>query len=103
MNARKCDFDTILDPFALKKGTFRVELVSGRIYPNPARSRLECEAAQRTIDQLGLDDPGCRELRARRFSDYLILRGAQRNPAAEDHFRRYSPFLYEEAARQHLL
>jgi hypothetical protein len=103
MNARKRDFDTVLDPFTLQPGTFRLELVSGRIYPAPRLSAARRRAAQRTIDRLGLDDAGCRELRARRFSDYLEIRGAKRNRAAEAQLQRYAPFLYEEAKRQELL
>lgn len=103
MNARKRDFDTVLDPFTLKPGTFHLELVSGHIYPALRLSAARRRAAQRTIDQLGLDDAGCRELRARRFSDFLALRGPRRNSAAEAHLARYSPFLYQEAKRQRLL
>ena len=103
MNARKRDFDTVMDPFTLQPGTFRLELVSGRIYPAPKLSAPRRRAAQRTIERLGLDDAGCRELRARRFSDYLELRGGERNRAAEAQLQRYAPFLYEEARRQKLL
>lgn len=103
MNARKRDFDTVLDPFTLQPGTFRLELVSGRIYPAPKLPAARRRAAQRAIDRLGLDDAGCRELRARRFSDYLEIRGAQRNRAAEAQLQRYAPFLHQEAKRQGLL
>lgn len=103
MNNRKRDFDTVIDPFTLRPGRFHLELMLGRIYPAPGISRPERKAVQETIVQLGLDDADCRELRARRFDDYLKLRGAQRNPAAEDHLRRYAPFIHAEAKRQRLL
>jgi uncharacterized protein (TIGR02646 family) len=103
MNARKRDFEGVLDPFALAPDTFRLELVTGRIYPNPEQPEPECRVAQSTIDRLGLDDAGCRQMRARRFLDYVMTRGAQPTPPVEAQLRRYSPFLWLEAKRQGLL
>lgn len=103
MNARKRDFKDVLDPFELAAGTFRLELVTGRIHSNPELDEPARDAANATIKRLGLDEPECREMRSRRFRDYVDLRGPAPNPAAEDHLRRYSPFVWLEAKRQGLL
>lgn len=103
MNSRKRDFEDVLDPFALEPGTFHVELVTGRIHPNPDLDERARVAAETTIERLGLDEPECREMRSRRFLDYIRLRGPAPNPAAEDHLRRYSPFVWLEVRRQGLL
>ena len=103
MNSRKRDFEDVLDPFALAAVTFHLELITGRIYPNPDLDDPERNAAKATIERLGLDEPECREMRSRRFLDYVQVRGPTPNPAAEEHLRRYSPFLWLEAVRQDLL
>lgn len=103
MNSRKRDYSTVLDPFTLAPDTFFLELITGRIYPNPAISVAQRRAARVTIRRLGLDGGLCREMRARRYSDYLTLRGRRRSRAAEANLRRYAPFLWYEADRQGLL
>jgi uncharacterized protein (TIGR02646 family) len=103
MNARKRDFDDVLDPFMLAPDTFRLELNSGRIYPNPDLSEPDIQAARYTIERLGLDDPLCREMRRRRFLDYVGARGPTTNPMLEDQLLRYWPFIWLEARRQGLL
>ena len=35
INSRKWIYDDLLDPFAVENGWFRLELVSGHIYPSP--------------------------------------------------------------------
>jgi hypothetical protein len=103
MNSRKRDFEDVLDPFALAADTFRLELITGRIYPNPDLEDPEREAAKAAIERLGLDEPECREMRSRRFLDYVRVRGPRPNPEAEGQLRRYSPFLWLEAMRHDLL
>ena len=103
MNSRKRDYATVLDPFKMLSGTFHLELVTGRIYPNPKLPTSARTRAQQTIDRLGLDDGACREIRARRFSDYVETRRSSRNSAVEAQFKRYSPFLAAEAQRQGVL
>lgn len=103
MNSRKRDYDDVLDPFSLAPDTFRLEVSSGRIYPNPNLSEPERQAARDTIVRLELDHDRCREMRRRRWHDYLAVRGPTKNPALEDMLRRYSPFVWLEAARQGLL
>ncbi len=101
MNSRKRDYSTVLDPFTLPPDTFHLELVTGRIYPNPTLSAGDKAKANETIRRLKLDDP-CREIRSRRYDDYLGLR-RDNQTAAESHLRRYSPFIWYEAKRQGLL
>jgi hypothetical protein len=52
---------------------------------------------EETIERLGLDDPLCRELRARWYQDYL-----EYNLPA-DYLKQKSPFVWCEANRQGLL
>jgi uncharacterized protein (TIGR02646 family) len=102
MNSRKRDYDTVLDPFGLKNETFHLDLVSGRMYPNPSLAPAAQAKAKATIDRLKLDKP-CREMRARRFDDYLKLIAGGPNSAAVQQLKKYSPFIWYEANRQGLL
>jgi uncharacterized protein (TIGR02646 family) len=100
---RKKSVQKVLDPFKLRSDTFRLELTTGRIYPNDALSTADKTLALKTIENLGLDDPGTRAYRARRFSEYLKIRGAERNAELESWLERYYPFICYEARRQGLL
>lgn len=97
MNGRKGTFNDVLDPFDVKTGWFRLELVSGRIFPNPKLSEKRRQSVQATIDRLKLDDGGCREIRARHYQDYC------EKLCTEEHLKKYSPFVWTEAKRQKLL
>ena len=97
MNSRKREYEDVLDPFEIENGWFRLEPASGRIYPNPELGDPEKAAVQRTIDRLGLDDSGNREIRARRFYEYCT------GGCDSNFLRRYSPFVYFEAVRNGLL
>jgi hypothetical protein len=97
MNGRKWIHDTILDPIGLAAETFRLELVTGRIYPRPTLSAVSIKQAQDTIDDLGLDDAGWRDTRARHYEGYCLHKYG---PAF---LREYSPFVWHEATRQNLL
>lgn len=104
MNARKRDYSTVLDPFTLTPGTFQLELITGHIFVKPGLPPAARTAAQATIDRLNLDRP-CREMRARHYTQYLALRGANSrpNPAAIAWLRSHSPFVFQEAQRQGVL
>ncbi len=95
MNSRKWNYDDVLDPFEIEEGWFRLEPVSGRIYPNPAAP--DEDAVQTTIERLGLDDGMCREMRARHFLEYI------NGDVSAAFLRRRSPFVWFEANRQKLL
>ncbi|MBF0101462.1 MAG: hypothetical protein HQK77_11190 [Desulfobacterales bacterium] len=97
MNSQKHEYDDVLDPFEIKDGWFHLEIVSGRIYPNPNLDICQNNLVQATIDRLGLDDERNREMRARHYQEY-------RERLYTDVFlQRRSPFVYAEAARQGLL
>jgi 5-methylcytosine-specific restriction endonuclease McrA len=97
MNSRKREYDDVLDPFTVENDGFHLELVSGHVYPNPKLSDLQKKAVCATIERLGLDDPGNREMRARHYQEY-------REGAYNTEFlQKRSPFVWSEAARQGLL
>lgn len=96
LNGRK-GLKRILDPFHLRPDTFRLELVSGRIFPSPDLPPKLLQDAQATLSALRLDDPYCRELRARRVDEYI------RREVSADYLRRTAPFVYFELQRQGLL
>jgi len=97
MNSRKRKYEGVLDPFDIEDGWFHLELVSGRIFPNPDLDPARQMEVQATIDRLGLDDAGNREMRARHYQDY------RERHYTETFLKRRSPFVYSEAARQGLL
>lgn len=97
MNGRKSDFEKLIDPFTLKPDTFHLELVTGRIYPNPELSGAALEKATLTIKRLGLDTDGRRLMRVRHYNNYR----EKGYPAA--YLQEYSPFVFAEAKRQGLL
>jgi len=97
MNSRKRDFDDVLDPFEIKTGWFRLEPVTGRIYPNPTLTNDQQKAVQATIERLNLDDAGCREIRARHYQEYC------EGEYTAEFLRKRSPFVWLEVQRQGLL
>ena len=97
MNSRKGGFDDVLDPFEVKTGWFRLEFVTGRIYPNPKLPDKQKSAIQKTINRLGLDDVGNRNLRTGHFQKFIA------NHISTDHLKDHSPFVWSEAERQGLL
>jgi hypothetical protein len=96
-NTLKREFADLLDPFEIKEGMFHLEVVSGRIYANPALTKAERGRVEKTIRRLGLDGPNCREMRARHYEEY------RRGECTADHMRKRSPFVWYEAERQGLL
>jgi uncharacterized protein (TIGR02646 family) len=97
MNSRKRDYDDVLDPFFLAPDLFLLQLSTGHIYPNPRLEARSMRIAEETIARLGLDDPQCRELRARWYQDYLEY------SLPADYLKQKSPFVWREANRQGLL
>ena len=97
MNARKNNFEDVLDPFEITTGWFHVELVSGRIYPDPELAGQLQKQVGQTITRLGLDDRNNREMRARHFQEYC------EKLYPEEYLKRRSPLVWVEANRQGLL
>jgi hypothetical protein len=97
MNSRKSNYSDVLDPFEIENGYFRIEFVSGRIYPNPELDGVVQAQVTATIERLGLDDEGCREVRARIFADYTD------GKYTSEFLKERSPFVWYEANRQGLL
>lgn len=97
MNSRKREYDDVLDPFEVEDGWFLLEPVSGRVFPNPQLPDEQQQAVQATIERLGLDDAGNREMRARHYQEY------REGYYTEEFLKRRSPFVWAEATRQGLL
>lgn len=97
MNARKRAFDDVLDPFTLPPDVFHLELVSGRLFVNPAITGPLADEAKATLERLKLDSPNNQSMRARHYQDY-----AQSDISAA-HLCKMSPFVWQEAQRQGLL
>ena len=97
MNSRKREYSDVLDPFALAPDLFRLQLSTGHIYPNPALPAAPMRIVEETIERLGLDDPQCRDLRARWYQDYL----EHKLPSV--YLQGKAPFVWAEANRQGLL
>lgn len=97
MNARKNNFEDVLDPFEITTGWFHVELVRGRIYPDPELTGQLQKQVRQTITQLGLDDRNNREMWARHFQEYC------EKLYPEKYLKRGSPLVWAEAHRQGLL
>ena len=97
VNARKCDFSDVLDPFLLPPDWFRLELVTGRIYANPNIAQDDQDRVNATIERVGLDNPINREMRARHYQEY------RQGEYTQSFLSRRSPFVYQEARRQVLL
>ncbi|MCC6160460.1 MAG: hypothetical protein IT350_20575 [Deltaproteobacteria bacterium] len=100
MNGRKSKRSVPLDPFRLRRETFHLELVTGRIYPNPDRSMILRRKAQAMIDLLGLDDGECRAIRAAWWNRYILCFSC---PSGSTYLRDSAPFVYSEAKRQGML
>lgn len=97
MNSRKREYSDVLDPFFLAPDLFRLQLSTGHIYPKQDLNAAPMRLVEETIERLGLDEPLCRELRARWYQDYL----EHGLPSA--YLRSKSPFVWAEADRQGLL
>lgn len=97
MNSRKREYSDVLDPFFLAPSLFRLQLSTGHIYPNPDLDAVPMRLVEETIERLGLDDPQCRELRARWYQDYL------EHSLPSDYLKKKSPFVWHEANSQGLL
>lgn len=91
---RAKNIKTVLDPVGLAPRTFELNLQSGQIQPGAALDAVARDAAQKTIEALGLDGPDERKMRVQHWDDY-------RNKDVSAAFlRKHSPFVHAEAVRQ---
>lgn len=97
MNSRKREYADVLDPFELTERMFRLDLVTGHIYPNPNLDQTTRDAVKETIQRLGLDDALCRELRTDWYQYHL------RGDISSTYLEQKSPFVWYEAKLQGLL
>ena len=92
MNARKNDFDGVLDPFKIQPSWFQLELLGFQVIPNPTLTEAKRKAIQRTIDRLGLNEfrnERCKDA-DRYWSSDVSLKVLKQE----------SPFVAEELKRQ---
>ncbi|MBF0183108.1 MAG: hypothetical protein HQM06_01795 [Magnetococcales bacterium] len=97
MNRNKNNFEDVLDPFTLASDWFYLDLLLGKIFPNPVLSSADQEKVNHTINRLGLNDPMHQKMRIRHYEEY------KSGEFTADHFRKKSPFVWREARRQGLL
>jgi uncharacterized protein (TIGR02646 family) len=94
MNGHKSDYEEVLDPFRLAPNTFWLNLMDGKIRPNPSLSDTDSKLALSTIKRLKLDKPECDKLRLHYWDKYV------RGQIDKAMLQEYSPFVYLEAQRQ---
>ena len=92
LNARKNNFEAVLDPFEIQDDWFQLELVGFQVVPNPNLDNAIRTAVENTIERLGLND-FCRD-RAERAEDYWAVDVTLKILTAE------SPFVTRELRRQ---
>ncbi len=89
-NRSKSAYEHILDPFTMEPDTFRIDLMTGEIYPSPSAPQ---ELAIRTRDVLKLND-GCHcTMRLE------LMREVQRGHITAEHCKRNYPFIWIELVR----
>ncbi len=92
LNARKSNYEDVLDPFDIQDGWFHLELVGFQVVPNPDLEDPIRLSVEQTIERLGLNE-FCRE-RAERAEDYWARDVTLKILTAE------SPFVARELRRQ---
>ena len=92
LNARKNDFEDVLDPFVIETGWFRLELVGFQVVPSPEVQPPLRREIQATVERLGLDE--FRRERAKDAEQYWAHDVSLRFLRVE------SPFVAEELRRQ---
>jgi len=91
MNARKRDFEDVLDPFEIPDGWFVLELSFLQVMPSPSLDEATRSAVQATIDRLGLNDEECIAARALYYQPYV------EGELSAEQLRAWSPFVAREA------
>ncbi len=94
MNARKREFEDVLDPFTIEDGWFILDLSGLQVLPNPGLDEATRQSVQATIDRLKLNDKECRDARANYYDDFATSR------LPFDLLEEKSPFVAMELRRQ---
>lgn len=94
MNARKRDFEDVLDPFDIRDDWFELEFVFLQVRPAPNLEASVADAVADTIERLKLNDEQCCTARAVWYEDW------KRVPMSDEFMRERSPFVFREAVRQ---
>jgi hypothetical protein len=93
MNARKRDFEDVLDPFEIPDGWFILELSILQVLPSPDLDEATRARVQATIDRLGLNEKECRDARALYYDRYLMAQ------LPFEVLQEWSPFVAREVLR----
>lgn len=94
MNARKRDFEDVLDPFEIRDGWFVLEFSFLQVLPTPDLDEPARGLVQATIDRLDLNDEEC--IRARSMYYDAYIEGGLTFAWLEQ----WSPFVARELKRQ---
>lgn len=94
MNARKRDFEDVLDPFEIATPPFQLDFPSMGIAPAAGLIGAERERAQETIRRLKLDDQECREARKQYYAAFLKMK------LPLEYLDEFSPFVALEYRRR---
>ncbi len=94
LNARKCDFCDVLDPFAIEDGWFALDLVSGACIVGPDAHGDTRARVKDTIDRLGLDGAAYKSAITERLDEW------REELSTFEHVRKWAPFLARELVRQ---
>ena len=94
LNSRKSDLSTLLDPFDVKPGWFKLNLLSGEVHPGEATDQDEDlkNCVQQVIDLLGLN-----EFNSERLRD---IENYQNGDVSLRHLMEESPFVAMEIQQQ---
>jgi len=99
MNARKNNFEDIIDPFEIQDGWFQLENFGFGIHANPNLQQQDLIGRiNETINRLNLNDEYHRTQRELDIEEYLI--GKERSPVPLWKLEQESPFVALELRRQ---
>jgi hypothetical protein len=96
MNARKNNFEDVLDPFEIGDDWFELEFAFMQVRPAAHLDAATKALVDETIERLKLNDEECCTARAEWYEDW------KREKFSEEFMRSRSPFIYREAVRQRL-
>ncbi len=94
MNARKREFEDVLDPFEIDDDWFELELAFMQVRPAERLGERTTQAVLKTIDRLKLNDVELCRAREDWYDDWI---GGQ---FTASYMARHAPFIYREAVRQ---